>query len=93
MVMLQFLLGQAYQLQQVVNWKGLLKDLAEELGLDIEKEHDLIGVAQYHFNRHKRGKINNKIINEFTTLGQGGDSHKLLSKIGIVHFGQLTMIN
>lgn len=39
-----------------VNWKGLLKDLAEELGLDIEKEHDLIGVAQYYFNRHKRGK-------------------------------------
>lgn len=69
-----------------VNWKGLLKDLAEELGLDIEKEHDLIGVAQYHFNRHKRGKINNKIINEFTTLRQGGDNHKLLSKIGISTF-------
>lgn len=69
-----------------VNWKGLLKDLAEELGLDIEKEHDLIGVAQYHFNRHKRGKINNKIINEFTTLRQGGDNHKLLSKVGISTF-------
>jgi len=53
-----------------VNWKGLLKDLAEELGLDIEKEHDLIGVAQYHFNRHKRGKINNKIINNVCNFWQ-----------------------
>ena len=69
-----------------VNWKGLLKDLAEELKLDIEKEHDLISVAQYHFNRFKRGKINNKIINEFTTLRLGSENHKLLSQIGISTF-------
>ncbi|WP_199900981.1 SIR2 family protein [Neisseria subflava] len=69
-----------------VNWKGLLKDLAEELKLDIEKEHDLIGVAQYHFNRFKRAKINNKIINEFTTLRLGSENHKLLSQIGISTF-------
>src|SRR5690554_6688641 len=49
-----------------VNWKELLRDLADELKLDIEKEHDLISVAQYHFNKFKRGKINNKIINEST---------------------------
>ena len=69
-----------------VNWKGLLKEFAEELGLDIEKEHDLIGVAQYHFNRHKRGKINNKIINEFTALKPGSENHRLLSQIGIGTF-------
>lgn len=69
-----------------VNWKGLLKDLADELNLDIEKEHDLISVAQYHFNRFKRGKINNKIINEFTTLKMGSENHKILSRIGIDTF-------
>lgn len=69
-----------------VNWKGLLKDLAEELKLDVEKEYDLIGLAQYHCNRFKRGKINNKIINEFTTMSQGSANHKLLSKIGINTF-------
>lgn len=69
-----------------VNWKELLKDLAGELGLNIEKEHDLIGIAQYHFNRYKRGKINNKIINEFTTLKKGSENHKLLSQIGISTF-------
>lgn len=69
-----------------VNWKELLRDLAEELNLNVEKEHDLIGLAQYHFNKFKRGKINNKIINEFTTLAQGSENHKLLSKIGISTF-------
>lgn len=69
-----------------VNWKGLLKDLAEELKLDVEKEYDLIGLAQYHCNRFKRGKINNKIINEFTTMSKGSANHKLLSKIGINTF-------
>lgn len=69
-----------------VNWKNLLRDLAEELKLDIDKEHDLISVAQYHFNRFKRGKINNKIINEFTTLTTGSENHKILSRIGIDTF-------
>lgn len=69
-----------------VNWKGLLKDLADELNLNIEKEHDLISVAQYHFNKFKRGKINNKIKNEFTTLKNGSENHKILSRIGIDTF-------
>ena len=38
-----------------VNWKGLLKDLADELNLNIDKEHDLLSIAQYHFNKFKRG--------------------------------------
>lgn len=70
-----------------VNWKELLRDLANELNLDIEKEqHDLISVAQYHFNKFKRGKINNKIINEFTTLTASSENHKILARIGIDTF-------
>lgn len=66
-----------------VNWKGLLRDLAEEIKLDIDKEYDLISVAQYHYNKFKRGKINNKIINEFSTLESGSENHLILSRIGI----------
>lgn len=69
-----------------VNWKNLLRDLAEELNLDIDKEVDLVSVAQYHFNRFKRGKINNKIANEFTTLKKGGINHEILARIGIDTF-------
>lgn len=64
----------------------MLRDLAVELKLDIEKEHDLISIAQYHFNRFKRGKINNKIINEFSSLRVGSENHKILSRIGIDTF-------
>lgn len=69
-----------------VNWKDLLKDLAQELDLNIEKEHDLISLAQYHANKFKRGKINNKIKNEFTSLTEGSENHKILSRIGISTF-------
>lgn len=33
------------------SWKNLLSDVATDLGLDIDKEHDLAGVAQYYLNR------------------------------------------
>lgn len=69
-----------------VNWKELLRDLAEELDLDIDKEHDLLSVAQYHFNKFTRSKINAKIINEFTSLSSGGENHKILSRLGIDTF-------
>lgn len=69
-----------------VNWKELLRDFAEELKLDIDKEHDLISIAQYHYNKFQRGKINNKIKNEFTTLKEGSVNHKILSRIGIETF-------
>jgi len=69
-----------------VNWKELLRDFADELNLSIDKEHDLIAVAQYHFNKFNRGKINNKIINEFTTLKDGTENHKILSRLDIDSF-------
>ena len=35
---------------EFVSWKGMLRGMASELGLDIDKEHDLIGIAQYYVN-------------------------------------------
>lgn len=69
-----------------VNWKGLLKDLADEIGLSVDKESDLITVAQYYCNSFNRAKINDKIINEFTTLKKGNVNHQLLSKLSIDTF-------
>jgi len=69
-----------------VNWKGLLKDLAEEVGLSVDRESDLITVAQYYCNSFNRAKINDKIINEFSTLKKGNVNHQLLSKLGIDTF-------
>ena len=37
-----------------VDWKGLLKDLAEELDLNIDKEeNDLISLAQYYITKNR----------------------------------------
>ena len=33
-----------------VNWPDLLRDIAHELGLDIDIETDLVSIAQYHVN-------------------------------------------
>lgn len=38
-----------------VNWKTLLKPIAEELDLDIDKETDLVALAQYHANANGTG--------------------------------------
>ena len=49
-----------------MDWKGLLKEFAESIDLDVERENDLIEVAQYFKNeKGSRGDINSKILNEF----------------------------
>jgi len=34
----------------MVDWRGLLRDIAKGLGLDVDEESDLIGLAQYEHN-------------------------------------------
>lgn len=69
--------------QGFIDWKGLLRDLAEELDLDVDRETDLVSLAQYHYNSFQRSKINHKIINEFTTLKTGNENHKILARLDI----------
>ena len=47
-----------------VNWKQLLREIAEELELDIEKESDLVAIAQYYYNKNgcNRTKLNDIIL-------------------------------
>lgn len=49
-----------------VDWKTLLESIASELGIEVEKEHDLVALAQYCYNKHQnRGIINDVIFEEF----------------------------
>ncbi|MBR6666440.1 MAG: hypothetical protein IKL22_12085 [Lachnospiraceae bacterium] len=51
-----------------VDWKNLLRPLVEEIGLDIDKEDDLIAVAQFYRNeKMNRAGINNRIVTAFTS--------------------------
>lgn len=67
-----------------VDWKGLLKKIADELGLDIEKEFDLVSLAQYHYNaNNSRNAINSLIIGEFSKEKEISENHKILARLPI----------
>lgn len=67
-----------------VNWRELLRDLAEEIQLDVDKEADLVEVAQYYCNEKRgRSEINDKILNRFVTESQENDSIHLLADMPI----------
>ncbi len=66
-----------------VDWKELLKEIANDLNLDIDLETDLVTLAQYHFNKYKRNKINRVFINEFSQGAKPTDNHKILSQLPI----------
>jgi len=65
-----------------VDWKELLREIAEELDLDVDDEADLIALAQYHVNHARgRGRINQKLIEEFTKDASLTDNHRHLAKL------------
>lgn len=67
-----------------VNWKELVKPFADYINLDVEKEHDLVAVAQYYRNRRRtRHDINQNIMNQFTKGVQINDNIKILSELPI----------
>lgn len=39
-----------------VDWKNLLRNVAEDLDLDIDKEYDLVSLAQYCYNKKRKQK-------------------------------------
>lgn len=65
-----------------VDWKGLLKEVAEDLGLNIDQETDLIALAQFHQTKHmSRAKLDQLIIDEFTKDTTLSDNHTLLARL------------
>lgn len=71
-----------------VDWKRLLRPIAEELNLDVEREHDLVSLAQYHVNESggNRGRLNRLLIEEFTRKAELTDNHRLLARLPISVF-------
>lgn len=64
-----------------VDWKGLLTDIADSLNLDINKEYDLLSIAQYHVNKNGRARINKKILDEFTEENEETENHRILARL------------
>ena len=67
-----------------VDWKNLLRSIAEELRLDVDKEYDLVSLAQYYYNKNKnRSLINDVIFEEFSKQKNFGENHRILAKLPI----------
>lgn len=67
-----------------VDWPELLRDITSELGLEVEKEADLISVAQFHVNSKKgSGGLAKKILQEFSEQAEPSETHAILARLPI----------
>lgn len=68
-----------------VDWKGLLRECAAELGLDVDRETDLVAVAQYYLNHKNRDRsgLNQILRNEFDRRGTASPNHQIISQLPI----------
>ena len=66
------------------DWRRLLKEIVEDLQLDIEREHDLIAVAQYEANRKgNRDSLNEAIIRQFDREARLTQNHRIIARLPI----------
>lgn len=67
-----------------VSWKELLRPLAEEIGLSIDKEHDYLAIAQYYCNKQgSRAGINDTVLEAFTKDAKHNDNVKIITRLPI----------
>lgn len=68
-----------------VSWSELLAPIAEELKLDIDREFDLVSLAQYYINENvgNRGRLNQLLIDEFCRDAEVTDNHRILARLPI----------
>lgn len=68
-----------------VDWRELLRPLAEELDLDIDRESDLIAVAQFHVNANasNRHRLHQAIIEALSADNPPTVNHEILARLPI----------
>lgn len=67
-----------------VDWRELLREIATDLGLDIDRETDLLSVAQFHANHTgNRGKLNQVLLDEFAKGVLPTRNHELLASLPV----------
>ncbi|MCD7923171.1 MAG: SIR2 family protein [Bacteroides sp.] len=71
----------------IVNWKELLREIAIELNLSVDRETDLIAIAQYYENnKGGRGKINDTLIEAFTREAEINENQRILASLPITTY-------
>jgi hypothetical protein len=68
----------------LVDWSTLMRNIADDIGLSIDRESDLLSVAQFHVNeRGGRHGINQALISEFAERSKLSLNHRLLAALPI----------
>ncbi|BCM94155.1 hypothetical protein IAD21_06058 [Abditibacteriota bacterium] len=66
------------------SWPELLRDVAEDIGLKVDRETDLVALAQYHVNEKKvRSRLNQLLVDEFNQDVSLTENHHLLASLPI----------
>lgn len=68
-----------------VDWKELMRQCAEAVGLDVQREHDLVAVAQYYLNQNlmSRAGINQIVIDELLKPARQTPNHAIIARLPI----------
>jgi len=68
-----------------VDWRELIRPLAEELDLNIELETDLVGVAQFHVNANgaNRHRLHKAVVEAISPTNPPTRNHELLAQLPI----------
>lgn len=65
-------------------WPNLLREVAEELRLDVDKETDLVGLAQFHVNEKRvRTRLNQLLVDEYSPDVSLTENHKLIANLPV----------
>ena len=68
------------------DWKELLREPAKEIGLNVDKEADLIELAQmYVLRKGNRGGLTQEILNHFGRDVAGTDSHRTITRLPVAN--------
>ncbi len=67
-----------------VDWKELLRSPARKIGLDVDKETDLVALAQYIYNKDgSKQPLAELIKNSFISCNNINENHEILAKLPI----------
>lgn len=67
-----------------VDWKELLRNPAKKIGLDVDKETDLVALAQYIYNKDgSKQPMAELIKNNFISCNNINENHEILAKLPI----------
>ncbi len=70
-----------------VDWKGLLSEIAKDLGLKIKDSTNLIDLAQYYVNKNRSTHdLSETILNSFPESSEITENHKILASLPIQTF-------